>query len=376
MTFFPRRFRLFPILAAFLGLAATQLRAQQIVHVPADQPNLSTAIAAVSDGGIIEYSTGTYSAPSGGYTIYDMPTPKAFTVRAAAGASVTFTGNGSTDILRIAPSSLDAARPITFEGITFTNGHSQTNFIGGGMTLVNAKVIFKTCVFSNNLADAAGPGTGGGGQWIAGSVVSFEGCTWDSNSSPNFGGGMSVNGARVYIRNSRFTNNRADLPNHSPNSSGGAIFVNDATLRISNTSFDNNRAGYVGGALYTIGLWKDPVSTPMVDVIVRDCSFTGNRAQFDPSVTAHAPAVGGAVHFEGQATAKVYNTRFTNNTARQGGAVSNYLAITEFTGCSFQGNLATGVGADGGQGGAIIALSDENPGVNHRSAQLTLTDCV
>ena len=142
MTFFSRRYRLLPILAALLGLAVPQLRAQDLVHVPGDQPDLSSAIAAVNDGGIIEYSAGTYSAPSGGFTIYDMPTPKTFTVRAAAGAAVTLTGNGSTDILRIAPSSLDAARPITFEGITFTNGHSQTNFIGGGMTLVNAKGTF------------------------------------------------------------------------------------------------------------------------------------------------------------------------------------------------------------------------------------------
>jgi hypothetical protein len=130
----------------------------------------------------------------------------------------------------------------------------------------------------------------------------------------------------------------------------------------------------VGGAIDTNGSWRDPLSTPSVDVVIRDSAFTGNRAQFDPSVPHNNPAVGGAVHFEGQTTAKVYNSRFTNNTARQGGAVSNYLAITEFTGCVFKGNQATGTGDEGGQGGAIIALSDESPGVNHRPMQLTVTD--
>jgi hypothetical protein len=187
---------------------------------------------------------------------------------------------------------------------------------------------------------------------------------------------MSITGSRVYIRNSRFTANRVDVPNHSKNAAGGAIYVGDGTLRISNCAFDNNRAGYVGGAIDTNGSWKDPTATPTVDVIIRDSSFTGNRAQFDPSVPFTAPALGGAAHFEGQTTAKIYNCRFTNNTARQGGAISNYLAITEFAGCVFKGNQATGTGAEGGQGGTILALSSENPGTNHRPIQLIMTDCL
>lgn len=372
--FWSARPRLIVLLSIFLGTALQELPAQQLVHVPADQPNLATAVAAVSDGGVIEFAGGTYQSPAGGYTLYDLPSPKSFTVRAAAGTAVVFSGGLTTDILRIAPANLAKFGLITFEFITFADGVTNDNFLGGGMTLVNAKAVFKSCTFQNN--SAAGSGTGGGAQWIAGSLVSFDNCVWSGNTSPNFGGGMSINGSRVYIRNSRFTGNRVDLPNHKANSTGGAIYVADATVRISNCSFDNNRAGYVGGAIDTNGSWKDPLSTPSVDIVIRDSSFTGNRAQFDPSVPAHAPAVGGAAHFEGQTTAKIYNCRFTNNTARQGGAISNYLAITEFTGCVFKGNQATGVGADGGQGGAIIALSSENPGTNHRSIQLSMTDCL
>lgn len=320
-------------------------------------------------------AAGTYQAPSGGYTIYDLPSPKAFTIRAATGAAVTFTGGGSTDILRYAPSSLAKVGPITFERLTFANGMSQTGFIGGAMTLVNAQAIFKSCTFQNNAANSPGPGTGGGAQWIAGSVISFDSCTWTSNTSPNFGAGMSVIGSRVYVSNSRFASNRVNLPNHSPKAAGGGIFVNDATLRVSNCTFDNNQAGYVGGAIYAIGSWKDPVSTPSVDVIVRDSAFNGNVAQFDPAFNPPpAPALGGAVHFEGQTTAKIYNCRFNNNTSRQGGAFSNYLAITEINGCVFKGNTATGNGGDEGLGGAIIALSSENPPTNHRPIQLIITD--
>jgi hypothetical protein len=361
-------------IAALLFAALHNLPAQQLVHVPGDQPNLASAVTAVNDGGVIEFAGGTYQSPAGGFTIYDLPSPKGFTVRAAPGAAVVFSGGLTTDILRIAPSNLAKLNQITFEFIIFADGVTHTDFLGGGMTLDNAKIVFNSCTFQNN--SAAGPGTGGGAQWIAGSVVSFNNCIWSGNTSPNFGGGMSINASRVYIRNSRFTGNRVDIPNHKTNATGGAVYVADATVRINNCAFENNGAGYVGGAIDTNGSWKDPLSTPSVDIVIRDSTFTGNRAQFDPSVTPTAPAVGGAAHFEGQTTAKVYNCRFTNNTARQGGAISNYLAITEFTGCVFMGNQATGVGADGGQGGAIIALSSENPGTNHRSTQLSMTDCL
>lgn len=355
-----------------LCLATAVCSAQQIVHVPAEQPNLQAAVNAVSDGGIIEFAGGTHQSPAGGFTIYDLPSPKGFTIRAAPGAAVVFSGGGSTDILRIAPSSLAKLNQIAFEFITFSDGVMNDNFMGGGLTLVNSKVVFRSCTFQNN--SARGSGTGGGALWIAGSVVSFNNCIFADNTSPNFGGGVSVTDSRVFIRDTRFTGNRVDVPNHKNNAAGGAIYVGDGTLRISNCSFENNRAGYVGGAIDTNGSWRDPLSKPSVDIVIRDCAFTGNRAQFDPSVAHTAPALGGAVHFEGQTTAKVYNSRFTNNTARQGGAVSNYLAITEFTGCIFKGNQATGAGDEGGQGGAIIALSSENPGVNHRSMQLIMTD--
>lgn len=368
----PRFFRLVACLPlAWIALADLSA---QVVRVPADQPNFASAVSAVQDGGVIEFASGTYQSPAGGFNIYDLPEPKGFTVRAASGAAVVFTGGGTTDILRIAPSNPAKLKQINFEFITFANGVTHDAFLGGGMTLVNAKLVFKFCTFQNN--SAASTATGGGAQWIAGSVISFEGCIWSDNTSPNFGGGMSISGSRVYIRNSRFNGNRVDVPNHKTNAAGGAIYIADGSVRISNCAFDNNRAGYVGGAIDTNGSWRDPLSTPSVDVVIRDSSFTGNRAQFDPSVAPNAPALGGAAHFEGQTTAKIYNCRFTNNTARQGGAVSNYLAITEFTGCVFKGNQATGVGADGGQGGTIIALSSENPGTNHRSIQLTMTDCL
>ena len=82
--------------------------AQQMVRVPADQPSLQSAITAVSDGGVIEIAAGTYLAPAGGFTLYDVP--KRMTIRAASGAQVILSGSGTRDILRFANSSIAAGR--------------------------------------------------------------------------------------------------------------------------------------------------------------------------------------------------------------------------------------------------------------------------
>jgi hypothetical protein len=369
--------------AALPGLAQAQ-----IIRVPADQPNLQQAIGAVPDGGIIEFAAGTYAAPAGGFTIYDLPSPKGFTVRAAAGAAVTLTGNGSTDILRFAPSSFAAARPVTFEGITFANAVSNSNFIGGAMTLVNCEVSFVSCVFQNNAANASS--TGGGAQWIDSSIISFRSCTWSNNSSPNYGGGMVVFNSRVYVRDCRFSANRVNLPGHKSNSIGGAIFVsssasgkvfNRATLQVANSTFENNQAGYVGGAIYTLGEYQDPADVPTVDLVVSNSVFNGNLARRDASVPAAGSQGGGALHLEDQTTAKFQNCRFNNNAAQQGGAISSYRATADFQGCIFRGNQATGTGFDEGMGGTIIALSSDNPDsstnfgkINRPSVVLTMTD--
>ena len=361
-------------LSTALPLAA---HAQQMVRVPADQPDLQSAIATVSDGGVIEIAAGTYVAPAGGFTLYDVP--KGMTIRAATGAATTLSGSGTRDIFRFANSSIAAGRPVTFERITFANGRSTTNFLGGAITLVNAQAVFISCTFQNNAGNA--PISGGGAQWINQAEVSFEGCTWTGNTSPNYGAGLSALESRVYIRGSRFIGNRVNVTGHIGNAPGGAIFVTQSTLHITTSSFEGNQAGYVGGAIYALGDWQDPASVPSVDLEISNSSFTNNSAVRDPSVSFGSPTVGGAIHVEDQTTLKLYNCRFTNNVARQGGAISIFRAITEIEGCVFSGNQATGPASDEGIGGTIIGLSsdgvDSSTGygtINRRSVQLDIRD--
>lgn len=350
--------------------------AQQVIPV-SSVGALQAAINSVPNGGIIDLAPGSYSAPSGGFTMFDPS--KGFTVRAQGGQQVTLTGGGSTDIVRIGNHTAGTGRVITFSGITFENGVSGTDFIGGALTLASTEAEFLDCTFRNNKAN---PGTtGGGAQWIDSSVVSFQRCTWTGNQSKNYGAGFSALKSSVFIAGSRFTSNLANVPGHKSNANGGALVARASTVRISGTAFDDNHAGYVGGAIYTFGDWGTPESVPAVDLVVSNCSFTNNSAARDASVASGNPALGGAVHLEDQTTGRFINCRFIGNSARQGGAISNYRAISTIEGCIFKGNQATGTGSAEGIGGTIIALSFDgldastNGGrINRRSALLNVSD--
>jgi hypothetical protein len=344
-----------------------------LIRVPTDVPTLQGAIQQVANGDVIEIAAGTYASPAGGFTISSQP--KAFTIRAASGATVVLDGGNTRDVLRLINSSVAAGRPVTFEGLTFANGRSTSDGIAGGVTLHQAQATFVQCVFQNNRGDQTS--TGGGGTLVGlGSTAFFTDCQWIGNSAKNSGGGLAITGqSKAYVHASQFTGNRTNLPGHSPIAMAGGIYVGDATLRVSNTRFVGNQAGYVGGALYAIGTWTSPVSTPQSDVVVSNCTFVDNVAARDPSVAFSGPPEGGAFHAEDQTRARIYNSRFTTNRATIGGGVNLYRAIVEVYRSVFEGNQA------GAFGGAFSATSNDvndpstNFGaINRRPAQLTVRD--
>lgn len=368
------------IFLAVALLIPTASWAQQIVRVPVDQPTLAGAIATVPDRGIIELAAGTYPAPQGGWGIDSVGFGKGFTIRAVPGATVVLSGEGTHDILRFANSAIGGP-PLTFEGLTFADGVSTENYIGGGLTVVNAEATFLSCTFRNNAANASS--TGGGGLWIAFSTVSFRSCTWLNNTSKHFAGGFSADKSRVYVRDSQFTGNRVNLPGHSEFSAGGALHGNSSTIQIDTTRFENNQAGYVGGAIYVYGPWQNSVATPVMDLTVSNCLFMNNVVLRDPNGTFMQPTAGGAIQLEDQTRGRFYNCRFIDNSAKQGGAFAGYRTDNQFQGCIFQNNEATGTSGPDGFGGSIFVLSDDNADastgggtINRPSARLTVTDCL
>jgi hypothetical protein len=339
---------------------------ETLIRVPQDVANLQTAIDQVPDGGVIEIAAGTYTSPAGGFRINN--THKGFTIRAAPGASVILSGGSSRDILRFQNSSLSEGGPVLFKGLTFANGKSTTEGIAGGVTLYEAEATFVECIFRNNAGIVST--TVGGAVYVAeNSIAFFFNSIWEDNTSRVGGAGLGIRSdSKVYIHRAQFIDNRANPANHHPTASGGGINVGNATLRVSETLFQGNRAGAFGGALYIIGVWTAPVTTPLSDVIVANSLFIDNHAVPDPSVSQEFPTEGGAINVENQTLLKIYNSRFIRNEAKIGGGVNMYRAVVKIYGSAFLGNRATDTQFQSGFGGAISANSADGPddGTNNR----------
>ena len=359
------------------GSARLVFGASALVHVPGDRPTLQAAITEVTNGGVIEMAAGTYNAPPGGFTVLDHG--KGFTIRAAAGAVVTLSGGGSTDILRIANSPGAAPHTFIFERLKFTGGVSTNNFIGGALTIVRNNAVFTACVFENNIARPSI--SGGGAIWFESATASFQQCIFTNNTSPNYGGGIAMTTSRTFFRECAFIGNRVDVANHTQTAVGGAIFNSDSSIRIDNCRFEGNHAGLGGGAIYAGGHWRNPLTVPTAEVIANNCLFLANSAANDATVNINTAPLGGAIHVEDQTATVFTNSRFTDNFARQGGAISSYRADMLVDRCVFLRNHADGTKIGESLGGSIIALSADNVDpstdfgtTNRRSVTVTIRD--
>ena len=364
-----------PINKADLLSPSSDTTGSQVIHVPGDVANLQDAINQAPDGAIIELAGGTYRAPEDGFKMFDLG--KGFTIRAAKGATVVLDGGGDDIILRFQNSSKDAGGPVVFKGLTFANGHTTSEGLAGGVTMYEAEATFIDCVFQGNSANVSS--TVGGAVYVAEhSIAFFVNTTWENNQSRMGGGALGIrSGSMVYIHASKFTSNSANPPNHDPGASGGAINMGNSDLRISNTRFEGNQAGAYGAALYGIGNWSDPVSTPRATILISNSTFIDNQAVRDSSVNASFPTEGGAINVENQLKLKIYSSRFITNSANIGGGVNVYRADVEIYGSVFQGNQANGQVFSSSFGGSISLNSSDtaDDGNNNRPpAKLVLQD--
>ena len=341
-----------------------------LIRVPQDISTLQEAIDLVDNGGVIELAGGTYPSPAGeGFKIIDIG--KSFTIRAATGATVILDGGNANQVVTYLNSSPGKGGPVIFEGLTFANGRSAIDGRAAGVTLHRAEGTFTNCTFRNNVGTQVN--AGGGGVVVGiNSTATFYSSLWENNVS-QAGAGINIGSdSFVSVYDSQFLNNRTNLPNHSVVAAGAGIYVGNSTLHVSGSYFEGNQSGYVGGAIYAIGNWTTPVSTPRSRVTIIDSTFRNNQAIADPSVSLAVPTEGGAVHSEDQTTTIISDSYFYDNSAQTGGAVNLFRAITHISGSTFQGNKATGTGTGDGFGGAINVLSNDGDD-SIRPGQLSLT---
>lgn len=340
------------IYALLIFAAAASASGADVIHVPGDRATIGQAVAAVPNGGTILLAPGTYS---GGFNFNNLG--KAFTIRAESAGTAFLDGGGVQPVFQMYNSVVGAGGPFSFENLVFRNGLSTTDGVSGGVTLSRADATFIGCSFENNTCNS--PTTGGGGvAVVSSSAAHFIDCIWNGNIAKNEAAGLRVNADSIaFVHDSQFLDNSASPPNHRTTAAGGAIHVGNAALNVSNTRFDGNRAGYVGGGLFVIGNWQEPIGTPRATARVANCTFTDNRAEADPSVTTPTPPEGGAIHAEDQSSVKVFGSRFEFNFAERGGAINSYRAGIEVHDSVLRGNWVEGSSPSTGFGGSFAITS-------------------
>ena len=353
--------------------------AQSIIHVPGEA-TLQNAIAIVANGGIIEIAGGIYHAPGSAFGITDPD--RHFTIRAAPDQTVTIApSSGGTHGLFVISSPTEShTQHVTFERITFSTGVSNTDGVAGAVTMNHTDATFVDCDFQNNEASSTSPTGGNGGALVArDSHVLIVGSSFTGNTAWRSGGAIDVRGgSQLAIHDSQFLSNRVNVGQHYVSSLGGAVFVLDSSLRVTNTRFESNHAGFAGGAIYSYGNWSPTAPGFPTNLLIANSTFSGNSVKCNSSnCPTDFVGVAGALEAEDNVIAQLYNTRFEDNTAGQGGGIQLYRSTMAIHNSAFMGNQATGVASGMGYGGTINVVSaDQNASdpVNRPSAQLSIVD--
>jgi hypothetical protein len=194
---------------------------------------------------------------------------------------------------------IEPANP-TLVNCTFYRNSAAVN--GGGIYNELGDPTITDCVFSENHANGAPLGQGGGG----------------------------VHNARgVHYARGSLTLRRCQFQGNTSVGGGAGLYNNDASATVIDTSFDGNRVTG-GGQTHNGG----GIFNKHSDATIINCTFTGNSAQF-----------GGGIFNGEDPPSTIANCIFTGNEARLGGGgINNYISSPTVTNCSFVANIAAGAG--------------------------------
>lgn len=234
---------------------------------------------------------------------------------------------------------------------------------GGGIEANAGDTTVTNVDFDGNSTGSA-PGNGGAIHISGAGTADITGGVVNNNIATREGGGFWNNSATMTVDGTVFTNNEGQGP--AADDGGGALFNNGGTLVVMNATIDGNSAtgaaGSGGGILNLDG-----------DLTVSDTSIDNNTApragggiesnigtttltnvDFDANETGCAPGNGGAVHITGAGDMTATGGDVTNNVAcAEGGGFWNGSGVMDVDGTNFDGNVASGDGADQG-GGALF----------------------
>ena len=248
--------------------------AQNTIHVPADAPDIQSAILAAQNGDSVVVAPGYYFASINFQG-------KNITVMSSDGAAVTTVDSGSQPGAQFTNAEGNGA---VLQGFTFVNGSGiqifsaspiiegniisgNQNCQGGGISVLNGSAIIRRNTITNNIQTCPGGATAGG---------------------------IAVDGVgSVQILNNTISGNQT-----SPGAPGGGIFTDAVgTTTITNNKIQNNVTDAAGGGIYADGTL----------VIIAGNLITGNSA-----------SMGGGIQIVPGSSAMVVNNTVALNKAQQG----------------------------------------------------------
>jgi trimeric autotransporter adhesin len=261
---------------------------------------------------------------------------------------------------------------VNLQNIKFINGKS-TN----GAAILNYGILIITgCSFKNNYATITGGANNGGAIYNKpDGFINVDDSSFTSNHAKSNGGAI-FNYGHLSVRGCVFSDNTASKDggaiynnminhlfvtdstfNYNTALYGGAIYNSkEGPLDVNGCSFNGNKAGLDGGAIHNFDGGSLTVKSSNFtsnsayggaaihntsNLIVSICTFTGNHATYGAAIDN--------VDTVKQYIFQINNSKFSNNTATDGGAIFNYIAGTlTITGSNFTSNSATR------DGGAIV----------------------
>ena len=184
---------------------------------------------------------------------------------------------------------------------SFTNNNANDlgNTGGGGIYNIADYMFVENSTFTNNIAYHGG----GGAIYNEGDYVTLLDSTLSYGFSYNYAGALYNDGFKMTIDNCTFDNNFVETGD------GGGIWSSGHNLTIINSTFTDNYAEDWGGAIHN---WLGE------NLTIIDSTFINNTVDYD----------GGAIWNMGNNTI-IDNCTFTDNKARQGGAIFNLFKFPE-----------------------------------------------
>ena len=269
----------------------------------------------------------------------------------------------------------------SFTNITLKNGYNSN---GGAILDRGNSLNLTDCIFINNGAGDMGgavyhyygeaniincefiqnAAVSGGALYVSSytDLTNIDNSAFDGNIALSgiYAGGAIYNAGAMMINNSKFTSNMAEL-DKSNGGDGGAIynanllavdnseFTNNhahywggaikagGNTYISNSNFTANSAGSRGGAVHSSGSGSYSAWTTYIDYCNFDSNYIGDIE------SSYMNVEGGAICAEAPTAIRASN--FTNNTARDGGAIFMRSNAKYIENCTFTDNVAENGGA-------------------------------